>query len=307
MTKTEYLNGLKKALYTLSQDEQNEALDYYSSYLDEAENVEEAMKKLGTPEELAQTIKDKIAGVPVKASSKTEKEDDGFYSGYDASGWNKLIRYTVKKDEVKNWDFNCGVSQVVIVPTPESTDSYIIECKNVDTIDLTCEVSKHGTLIINNKLVVNKFRGKEAPRILIKIPQVVKLNRLKLNMGAGSLELRDSKVFCEEGFVCVSAGRLVVDSVFGGKMELRCGAGELNYSGSLTKESEINCGLGNVEVDLKGKIETYSYNATVGLGTFKFNDQKKNGVGSQRSDIRKENNITAKVGLGSISIKIDEK
>ena len=66
MTREEYLAELKLKLSSLSQDELNEAMQYYSDYFDEANDDEKVMAELGSPEELSKVIVEKFANVLVK-------------------------------------------------------------------------------------------------------------------------------------------------------------------------------------------------------------------------------------------------
>ena len=56
MTRDEYLAELKLKLSSLSQDELNEAMQYYSDYFDEANDDEKVMAELGSTEELSKVI-----------------------------------------------------------------------------------------------------------------------------------------------------------------------------------------------------------------------------------------------------------
>ena len=59
MTKTEFLSRLAEELKGISAEEREEALNYYSEYLDEAgeENEEAAIEELGGPEKVARIIR----------------------------------------------------------------------------------------------------------------------------------------------------------------------------------------------------------------------------------------------------------
>lgn len=59
MNREEYMRRLENALTDISPAEREEALQYYNDYFDDAgeENVENVMNSLGTPENLAETIK----------------------------------------------------------------------------------------------------------------------------------------------------------------------------------------------------------------------------------------------------------
>lgn len=64
MNREEYMKRLEEALTDITPSEKEEALQYYNDYFDDAgvENEEEVMNSLGTPENLAETIKKEQAG-----------------------------------------------------------------------------------------------------------------------------------------------------------------------------------------------------------------------------------------------------
>lgn len=315
MDKETYINKLNEKLSSLTEEEKKEAVEYYSDYLEEAENVEQAMKELGSPEELAQSIKEKIAGVPVKVdSSKTENnetEQNGHFEGYDSTGWDRVEKYNFGSEEIKNWDFSFGAAQIVVVPN-EKGNEYSVEARNIDFSVFQCEISKLGTLMISNKILVNdvfKFgKGKSSsgkrnpPRILIKTPSKVDLEKCKLSLGAGSLEIRQVEVNSGIYYVNVGAGQCLASRMNGGAFNVKCGMGKVEIEGSSRGESSIGCGMGEVSFKLTGKMEDYSYNASVGLGDFSFNDAKKSGFGRVRSPAKLGNNFSVKVGMGNVKI-----
>ena len=66
MNRDEYIKNLRTFIQpVLTLEEQEEALQYYMDYFEEADDDEKVMKELGTPEELAKTIIEKFANVPV--------------------------------------------------------------------------------------------------------------------------------------------------------------------------------------------------------------------------------------------------
>lgn len=59
MNRLEFMSELEKLLSDISENEREEALNYYNDYLDDGgvENEEEVIRSLGSPEEVAATIK----------------------------------------------------------------------------------------------------------------------------------------------------------------------------------------------------------------------------------------------------------
>lgn len=75
MTKTEFLSRLAEELNGISAEEREEALNYYSEYLDEAgeENEEAAIEELGGPEKVARIIRANTAQSAQGAQSAAPK------------------------------------------------------------------------------------------------------------------------------------------------------------------------------------------------------------------------------------------
>ena len=76
MTRLQYLKAIKNNIQSLTIDEQNEALQYYSDYFDDAGDDKKVMEELGSPEEVAKQIIDKFANVPVASAKKEEKQEE---------------------------------------------------------------------------------------------------------------------------------------------------------------------------------------------------------------------------------------
>ena len=63
MRKEEYLQKLEQLLYNIPAEDRYEAIQFYSDYLEDAgEQVEEVIRSLGTPEELAKSIQKDLYG-----------------------------------------------------------------------------------------------------------------------------------------------------------------------------------------------------------------------------------------------------
>lgn len=302
MNREQYLSELKNNILSLTIDEQNEALQYYSDYFEEADNDEKVISELGTPEELAKTIIEKFANALVDTkSSKDESQDT---TSEDGSVYEDALYYEFDKSKVRDLVMSFGAAEVVVI----SGSNYSIETRGISVEAMNCHLSSDGVLTINNSKRLNlnfwshDRKSRIVPRILVTIPEVAKLNKFKISVGAGNFKAKNINVCCQQGTVDVGAGKILLQSVFGGKLNIRCGMGDLEYKGSITGRSNIDCGMGSVKLELKGKSDDYSYDAKVGLGDFKFNNEKKSGVCQVLNNVKKENHFSVNCGMGSVSI-----
>ena len=240
MTREENLNALKAQIMALTQDEQNEALQYYSDFFEEANNDEKVIAELGTPEELAKTIIEKFANAVVPQDSDNKTEDNNEDNDTQDYGETALY-YSFENSDVRNLDMNFGMSQVVMI----KGDCFAVETRGISEADFNCHLSAEGTLsMYNNRKInltfLNHDRGvRFVPRILITVPEKVELNKFILRVGAGEFKTKDVDIKCSKGIVNVGAGSIKLNKVKGGEIDFKCGMGNLEYKGTVTGKSDI--------------------------------------------------------------------
>lgn len=306
MNREEYLAKLKNLLQSLTLDEQNEALQYYSDYFDEADDDQKVISELGTPEELAESITQKLANAVAKknseknSNSETSEEDSG--NSYQSDS----LFFSYNADSVKSVDLNFGTSEVVFIPG----EKFTVETRGIDKYSFQCSLDKLGVLVVRNIRKLNldfwnhDRRRRIVPRILISIPENTSFERFRLSMGAGKVNFKGAYFSCFSYECEVSAGSMNCSGISAQKSLLRCGMGNIDFNGSLQGKINIDCGMGSVKLNLKGNISDYSYDLKLGLGDFKLNDEKKSGVCQVVNDDRKENHISVNCGMGSVAINI---
>lgn len=292
MTRQQYLAELKHELSTLPVEEQEEALEYYRGYFEDADNDEEVMAEFGTPQQLAQTIKDKFASVPDIAQQKNEGangESNTFSSG-----------------DVRSLDISLGIAEIVMAKGENFSVSY----RGLSSGDIRYGLSPFGTFTVESSRLlsgIDKWRHGDAnghPRILIKIPEHTKLDLLRLHIGAGSFSAKDVDISSSRSYIDVGAGNIVLNRVSSGAGQLHCGMGNISYTGTFAGQVNIDCGMGNVTLNLDGREEDYSISAKVGLGHVRMNEQRKDGIGTMLCTEQKQNHFSVNCGMGAVTIKI---
>lgn len=307
MNREEYLKQLKSFIQALPVEEQNEALDYYYNYFEDANDDAKVIAELGSPEKLAEEIKEKFACVPATKPVEPKSEEKDEYKENRIKGDPTALRFTFDASKVKNLDFALGIAEIVMI----SGDAFKVETRSIDPNVFRCELSERGTLIVQNthKLPSFRFLGHENPshkhpRILITVPNNAELEILRLSVGAGSFNSKDCAFSCKSGKIEVSAGNLVIGNVKADMMDFRCGMGNLTFKGKTEGTCNVDCGMGNIELDINGNPEDYSADAKVGLGKFVFNNEKKSGIVDWSCTEKKANHFSVNCGLGSVKINI---
>lgn len=312
MTREEYLNELKSSIMSLTSDEQAEAIQYYSDYFEEAGDDEKVMRELGSPEELSKTIIEKFANALVDAKNvDSDNDEDSENNDQGSADYKRSIDalyFEFAKKDVKNLSMDFGAAEVVLI----EGDKYSIETRGLPEEAINCYLNKEGTLVISNTRRFNlnfwshNRRSRIVPRVLVTLPKNAAVEKFRIAIGAGKLTTRTLSFKCNSGNIDVGAGNMILDGIFGGRLDMRCGMGNFEFNGSVTGLVNLDCGMGSVRLNLKGNPESYSYDAKVSLGDFCFNNEKKSGVCKIYNNQKKENHFSVNCGMGSVSIKISE-
>lgn len=309
MTREEYLTALKNNIQSLTLDEQNEALQYYSDYFDDADDDAKVMEELGTPEEVAALIREKCSNSLVKNEKAGNDDSDSTGSEKGSSGRYEALYYEFKNSDVKSVEFSFGAAEVVLIQGKK----FSVETRGISKQNLLCRIDGEKTLVVKNLNKLSGFNffnhadrpGRMVPRILISIPEAAKLERFKAAIGAGNFVTKDISVSFEKGKIDVGAGNFVLKKIDASNLDMRCGMGNLNIEGSIKGKCNIDCGMGAIKLELSGNENDYSYDAKVGLGDFKFNNEKRSGVCQVYANTRKENHFSVNCGMGSVNIKMN--
>ena len=308
MTRDEYMTALKNNIQSLTLDEQNEALQYYSDYFDDANDDAKVMEELGSPEEVAALIREKCSNSLVKNEKAGESDSDTSSEDTGSAGRYEALYYEFKSSDVKGVEFSFGAAEVVLIQGKK----FSVETRGISKQNLLCRIDGEKTLVVKN---LNKLSGfnffnhdrpsRIVPRILISIPEDAKLNTFKAAIGAGNFVTKDISVSFEKGKIDVGAGNFVLKKIDASNLDLRCGMGNLHIEGAIKGKSNIDCGMGAIKLELRGNENDYSYDAKVGLGDFKFNNEKRSGVCQVYANTRKENHFSVNCGMGSVNIKMN--
>lgn len=96
MNRLEFMKRLEELLSDISRSEREEALQYYNDYLNDAgvENEQEVLESMGTPEQLARTIKEGLGD----NGGDGEFTETGYHNkSYEEAVKNEVVRKEEKK------------------------------------------------------------------------------------------------------------------------------------------------------------------------------------------------------------------
>ena len=204
---------------------------------------------------------------------------------------------SINVKEAKLDDFNRSftdksfteIDELKIIPS--SDNKVTVDAKDVP--DTFKSEIKNGVLIVD----FNTKSGTVAPKnaktsVTIKVPSK-DYEKLDLDLGAGDTTIEDLSIStididCGAGELNINnieaddilninggAGSIdISDSITGG-LDADLGVGEFNFDGTVNGDIDIECGIGNVDIDLtnpesdfKGSNSKYSLKVDKGLGKF---------------------------------------
>ena len=175
--------------------------------------------------------------------------------------------------------------------------------------------NKNGTLEIKE---TKKLAFSKDAKITIYIPNHIALEEIKLEMGAGTVEMNNiisnkvdfnfgagsvtiNQLTSNDADIECGAGEVIIENVDLSNVNIDTGVGKLVYSGFMRGESEVNCGIGEVDINLEGGSEIYKIDAEKGIGDIRINDTE---VANKSVTGNGENRIEIDGGIGSIEIKM---
>ena len=220
----------------------------------------------------------------------------------------ELVDETRNFDELSGLNLNISSSNLTI---KAEGDSYRMEAHNIPkTTKIEC---KNDVLEIKN---VEKLKSESS--ITIYVPENAKLSRINLDMGAGNVEI--SNIESANIDFSFGAGNVNIKNLKSENPTIEGGAGQINfenteltnaklsaevgkviYSGQLNGESRIECGVGEVEMNLEGGIDNYSIKVQKGIGKIKINNES---VTDNSTTGNGQNKIYIEGGVGNIDIEI---
>ncbi|MEG0664530.1 MAG: DUF4097 family beta strand repeat-containing protein [Clostridia bacterium] len=175
---------------------------------------------------------------------------------------------------------------------------------------------ENKTTVIKNKPKM-KFFWNQNTDITIIVPENFNFKNFEVKTGAGELEIE--KINCENLKIETGAGETVIKEMTAkNQSDIKCGAGEVvieqsflnnakietgigstKFNGSLTGDCKIDCGIGEIKLELENYENDFNYNINKGIGEIKINNRT---YSNSKLDNSATNNLVIKGGIGQITI-----
>lgn len=181
----------------------------------------------------------------------------------------------------ENLDLSLNYSNLEI----KESDKFLIETNNNN---IKCS-NKENKLLIKEKRRL--FRVSNNSKIIIYVPNNYKFNDVKIENGAGSINIEDMQVNnldLELGAgktninniktnntdIESGAGKLEIKSSLINNLDLDMGVGEIIIEANLTGNTKIDAGIGSLKLDILGKSLDYKIKLDKGIGNVYIDNKK---------------------------------
>lgn len=235
----------------------------------------------------------------------------------DFKEWNSASEHTISLVGMNkpNLELELGAGEFEI--RESETEDIVVKSKK------KIEVSSYGdTISVRTKkhYVFFGFIGNNHNEVTIEVPRGTKFNEIDMEVGAG--ELNCPSIAAEKLNIELGAGRITIDDYTCNEANIYVGAGEviagkgtvvnmdaevgmvsLTFAGSIAQNLNVDCGMGNVQMDLKGSEEDYNYRIECGMGNVTVGSSSYGGVACEKNiDNGSAYDFDLDCGMGNVEI-----
>ena len=126
----------------------------------------------------------------------------------------------------------------------------------------------------------------------------ITIQKFNLDTGATNTNIKQLTV-SSDADIDAGAGDITIENSNITNLDMDSGVGKLEYTGYLTGINNIDCGVGNLELNLQGTESIYKITAQKGVGDLKINGNKLGGTQTVGSGT---NIVNISGGVGSLDI-----
>ena len=139
-------------------------------------------------------------------------------------------------------------------------------------------------------------------KLTIVLPSDFVAQRANISIGSGSLQAGELQA--EDLILDVGVGSCKANDISAERATLRVGIGHMEIHRFFAKQTRLDVGLGHAEITLTQKLDNFSYEVDVGLGSVRVGSSHYSGTATESN----ENpgapyNLDIRCGLGRVEVK----
>ncbi len=197
-------------------------------------------------------------------------------------------------------------------------DSFYVEASDCGKFQAYQE---NGTLYIRTTTSSRTWGSWKGSKVNLYVPQGCHFKEADIDLGAGEMEFE--ALSAERIFLGVGAGRITANGLQAEVLKMEIGAGQIDMkdiavkgmeaeigmgnlllSGSIEGDVDVNCAMGNVEMELSGSQQDYNYQLEGAMGNIDLGSESYSGFGvSKQIDNGAAKNIKIECAAGNAAIR----
>lgn len=217
--------------------------------------------------------------------------------------------------EVRKLDAEVGACQLTILPSEDQniyvhtegvgnfqcyTEDGTLCLKGSSTGSIGADLSKEEDGIDLNLQL-------SACNITLYVPLDFYFEEAKISLGAGAVS-GSCPWKVGELELELAAGEITLSNVESATLNAEVGAGVLDYEGCISKEANVECGMGEVLVKLDDAQTDYNYDVEVAAGDVTIGSESFSGIAGERKiDNNAAKKIDIECAMGSVEVTFTDK
>lgn len=136
-------------------------------------------------------------------------------------------------------------------------------------------------------------------------PKEIEFEEVSLDIAAGTV-YADCDLYADELEVSVAAGEFLAEAAVAAKdAEIEVGAGNVELMNLTVNELDVECGVGNISLDVDGKEEDYDFEISCAAGDIALGNNSYSGLGQEKEIVNPDasGEMNLECGVGNISVQ----
>lgn len=140
--------------------------------------------------------------------------------------------------------------------------------------------------------------------LYIYLPADLKLDMAEISFGAGDLYV--DRLQAADMNINVGAGSFEIENFSADEVMVNVGAGDIEMYGDFQNNFNLKCGVGEADINLRGRKYDYNYTLKSGLGEISIGEEEYSGLANARTvDNGGSKNIDIICGAGEVSVEFE--
>ena len=156
-------------------------------------------------------------------------------------------------------------------------------------------------------LVLESIGRVQDREITVSYPKKTEFEDASVEVAAGTINL-DDDFYAKKLKVSVAAGEFLNDgAVTAEKADITVGTGNVDLDNLNVQNLEADCGIGNIDLDIKGKESDYDYEISCSAGEIDIGDSSYSGIGHEKkiSNPGASGKMDLDCGVGNITVDFE--